>query len=410
MIKKQTSPGKRIFFKKTIGDITIATNLDDRIRTSGKFSVRIRIQYQGSKKFYTTHSEMSPEEYSDFLKGKWHDRSAAENVIEKFNLYYNTVKMLNDKDAFSFETLKSLTGKDKKNTLQDLIQNKINRMHKQSTKRIYGDLLAAVNKYTKNKPINLYHVNQTWCAKFMAHLADKGNGPTTVSMRMRSLKHILQKAEEESLIKKNPAMGLEIPHWKTRERLVDDKVLKHLLNVPEKQTEYNDFYWLQLWRAIYYGNGINLTDLLHLKWENISNNMIIYQRRKIAKPITVKIYITPELNSCINILAQKTKTGRKYIIPLLDDYEEESKAERRRLDQICRNVINAIHRIADDFKPDKNITTYSARHTFATKILRAGAPIEYISFAMGHSSINTTRNHYLEGYSDEQIKKFSSLL
>jgi len=55
------------------------------------------------------------------------------------------------------------------------------------------------------------------------------------------------------------------------------------------------------------------------------------------------------------------------------------------------------------------LTTYSARHSYATHLMRADAPIAYISETMGHSSIPTTEI-YLSSFTDETVKSNAGLL
>ena len=55
------------------------------------------------------------------------------------------------------------------------------------------------------------------------------------------------------------------------------------------------------------------------------------------------------------------------------------------------------------------ISTYSARHSYATNLLRGGAPIELISGQLGHSRITTTQT-YLDGFDMDDIIKHNQSL
>jgi site-specific recombinase XerD len=58
--------------------------------------------------------------------------------------------------------------------------------------------------------------------------------------------------------------------------------------------------------------------------------------------------------------------------------------------------------IAKDLELDKVVTTYFARHSFATILKNAGVSMEFISEALGHSDMKTTKS-YLAGFEVEQI-------
>lgn len=56
-----------------------------------------------------------------------------------------------------------------------------------------------------------------------------------------------------------------------------------------------------------------------------------------------------------------------------------------------------------------HISTYTARHSFATVLKRAGVNIAYISESLGHSNLKTTE-HYLASFEREEREKNSKLL
>ena len=56
-----------------------------------------------------------------------------------------------------------------------------------------------------------------------------------------------------------------------------------------------------------------------------------------------------------------------------------------------------------------NISTYTARHSFATVLKRAGANIAYISESLGHQDLKTTEN-YLASFEREERQKNAELL
>ena len=65
--------------------------------------------------------------------------------------------------------------------------------------------------------------------------------------------------------------------------------------------------------------------------------------------------------------------------------------------------------MAETLKLEIDITTYSARHSFATQLKSSGASTEFISESLGHSSLAVTEN-YLASFSQEEKKKWASKL
>ena len=59
--------------------------------------------------------------------------------------------------------------------------------------------------------------------------------------------------------------------------------------------------------------------------------------------------------------------------------------------------------ISKELKYD-NISTYTARHSYATVLKRSGANIAFISESLGHSDLRTTEN-YLASFEQEERAK-----
>ena len=55
------------------------------------------------------------------------------------------------------------------------------------------------------------------------------------------------------------------------------------------------------------------------------------------------------------------------------------------------------------------LTTYTARHSFATVLKRSGAPIEFISESLGHKDLGTTEN-YLDSFENEIKEQYQRKL
>ena len=65
--------------------------------------------------------------------------------------------------------------------------------------------------------------------------------------------------------------------------------------------------------------------------------------------------------------------------------------------------------IAKNLSITNDVTTYAARHSFATVLQRSGVGTEFISEALGHSNVKTTQN-YLAGFEDESKREIIKAL
>jgi site-specific recombinase XerD len=83
--------------------------------------------------------------------------------------------------------------------------------------------------------------------------------------------------------------------------------------------------------------------------------------------------------------------------------------EREVYQQVTKTINKYMKLIAAELKINKEVTTYFARHSFATVLRNSGASMEFISEALGHSDMKTTKN-YLAGFEQATIHKTTDAL
>ena len=83
--------------------------------------------------------------------------------------------------------------------------------------------------------------------------------------------------------------------------------------------------------------------------------------------------------------------------------------QRATYQQLTKTINKYIKKICLELKINENVTTYFARHSFATVLKRSGANISLISDLLGHSSVGVTES-YLDGFENEQIQEQTNVL
>jgi len=114
----------------------------------------------------------------------------------------------------------------------------------------------------------------------------------------------------------------------------------------------------------------------------------------------------PLSNEVLEII-QRYAVGKSkssdYIFPILDGAVHETELQRyNRIHKILGKVNPALKKVAKMAGIDVNLTTYVARHSFATVLKKSGVNIALISETLGHSDITTTQI-YLDSFEDSQI-------
>lgn len=179
---------------------------------------------------------------------------------------------------------------------------------------------------------------------------------------------------------------------------------------PENESEemYRDF-----WIFSYLANGINVKDMIKLKYKDVRNDTIIFLREKTkksnrVKPKPIVVPLTEEIKEIIEKWGNPDKAPNNYVFNYLSDGMNPVK-ELAVKKQLVKQINKYVRRIAKKVGIEKDVTTYVARHSFVTVLKRSGASLEFISEAVGHSNLRTTEG-YADSFEDSIKKQFAKAL
>ena len=142
----------------------------------------------------------------------------------------------------------------------------------------------------------------------------------------------------------------------------------------ELTARYRD-YWLFL----YLCNGINVADFVKLRYRDIVNGEICFVRQKTERTTKtrheIRVVVTERMQAIINRWGNPSRPD-SFIFPILDGTEDAFKRKTKTI--AAAGAINVRMRAIGAALGIGNISTYTARHSFATVLKRAGANIAYI--------------------------------
>lgn len=135
----------------------------------------------------------------------------------------------------------------------------------------------------------------------------------------------------------------------------------------------------------FYAGGMNMADILNLKWMDIKEDRIVFtrQKTKLSGVAPNEIPLSEELKHYLG-----KRNNSEYVIAKLNR-EGTPVQLRLRAKGFTKNINRRIKKVceANGIEP---FTTYSARHTFASQLKLNGIEIARIGELLGHSSIKTT--------------------
>lgn len=239
---------------------------------------------------------------------------------------------------------------------------------------------------------------------------------TTLGIYLRNLRTIVNRALDAELISQK-----SYPFRKGKYIIPTGRNVKKALTI-ENIRAIKDFFTVQgspsdrakdFFLFSYLSNGINFKDIARLKNENIKGDQIHFVRAKTIRTrrdyTPIKTSLRVETIEIIEKWRNPDRSPQAYLFPILDKGLT-PKQETRRIQDFIKKTNEKLEGIGTALKLPLKLTTYVARHSFATiAINKAGAPIEYISEALGHSTLNTTRN-YIDSFEDKRIKQITDSL
>jgi integrase/recombinase XerD len=391
-----------------------------RAKNSGKYPVKLRVFMSSPKtqKYYPTVFEFSKAEFSKVWEAKKLRKEHKELRLQLQNLEFKANEMARRLSPFTLDKFEQqLYGIDKGNSIEvsyyyAMAINRLQQNDQIRTASSYELSLKSLQNFHGKKKLTFLEIDPAWLKRYERYMQeDLKRSPTTVGIYLRPLRAIFNDAIADKVIDKDDypfgKRRYTIPAPKRTKRALSKEQLKILFEaVPEKKEHAKA---KAFWFFSYASNGINFKDIANLKFKDISGDVIYFTREKTKNTSKSKAPVSVYMNSFIKqVIEEYGKKKRKpddYIFPILSP-KATPKEKLRQLSNFIRLVNQHFKNFALSLGIDENVSTYWARHSFATNAIRSGASMEFVSEALSHSSLNTTKN-YFAGFESEAKKEFS---
>jgi len=372
----------------------------------------LRVCKDRKTKYQSLGISVNPDDW-DFQKNKPKANCPNRDLI---------LKIILDKEAAFQKQILELKAEDKEFTASTLIAPQIKTRaktvkefyeeliaeyglaNKIGNAKVYKDSCTSLKTFTKNKlDIPFSHIDIEFLKGYEKWLRQKGCMETTISLFFRTLRSVYNKAIVAKHAKRTsyPFDDFKVSKFnvKTEKRAVTKEVIIEIMNLDlSGKSEYLNFS-RDIFIFSYLCGGINMTDIANLKQSNIVKDRLIYSRQKTGKKISISLS-----DKAKEIIQKYTdKCSNDYIFPFLNDNVHKTEAQRyRRRKKVLRNVNANLRIIAKMLNIETNLTSYVARHSYATVLKRSGVNVALISETLGHSDMKTTQI-YLDSFENSQI-------
>ncbi|WP_163377806.1 tyrosine-type recombinase/integrase [Cyclobacterium sp. SYSU L10401] len=408
--------------------VKVSLYLDTRRKKdNGLFPVKIRVYDSSLKKarLYTTDFELTEKDFDRIFhpeKGQRFRKEETEIKDDLNDLKFFYQEKIQAIKAFTFEALEnslSIRTGEQNNAFYhyECVIMDLKEQDRFGTASSYELSMKSLKRFLTKKrgkePKQLLFQEIT--VKFLNDyeawmINEKEKSPSTVGIYLRGLKVVFNKAIDQNAIDKELyPFGIkkyQIPASKNTKKAFNSKQLETLFKAVPKtdhQKKAKDF-----WFFSFVCNGMNIKDILYLKWKNIEENQIIFVREKSrrtkkanSKPIQVPLI--GFARTFIEKFDNPEKKKNDFVFPILKSHMTEQEKFRVK-NNFIKFLNQHMKQLAENNGLIGNASTYWARHSFSTSAIRKKASIEYVSEALGHSDLKTTKN-YFAGFEDETKKE-----
>lgn len=229
-------------------------------------------------------------------------------------------------------------------------------------------------------------VTRDWIGKFEAFLAKTAPSKNARNIHLRNIRAVFNEAIDDEITTAYPFRRYDVRPVATRKRNLKVEDLRTLFDYPceEYAVKYQDLFKLMFMLI-----GINAIDLYNLK--KIVEGRVSFNRSKTHRLYSIKV--EPEALEIIN-----KYRGKGWLLDIHDRYKNHQDFLKKMNDALkkigpMKRVGRGGKKVREPLFPE--ISTYWARHSWATIAASLDIPRDTIAHALGHGG-NTVTDIYID--------------
>jgi hypothetical protein len=257
-----------------------------------------------------------------------------------------------------------------------------------NTREMYIGTGRRIHDFMEGKEAELRFedITKSWLMDFEKFMS-KTACQNARNIHLRNIRAVFNDAIDDNITTAYPFRTYKIRTQQTAKRSLDVNDLRKLFNYKEVE-DYARFH-LDIFKLSFYLIGINMTDLCNLK--EIVDGRVEYHRSKTGRLYSIKV--EPEALEIIN-----RYRGKNWLLCMHDTYNNPH--------DYIRHINEALKKIGEVKRVGRGgrkiivplfpkLTTYWARHTWASIAASLDIPRDTIAHALGHGG-NTVTDIYID--------------
>ena len=277
----------------------------------------------------------------------------------------------------------------------------LNQIGKHRTAETYMTTLNSFIRFRKGKDVLLEEVDSSLMMKYESYLKSTGICPNTTSYYMRNLRAIYNRAVEKDLtVQRSPFKYVYTGIDKTVKRAIPLEEIRRLRELDLTRSP-SLAYARDIFMFSFYTRGMSFIDMAFLRKKDLQNGILSYRRQKTGQQLFIKWEKPMQ-----EIINRYDTQGSPYLLPIIRDLEADGRKQYKK----TTHLVNLkLKKLGMQLGLSIPLTTYVARHAWASIAKSKNVALSVISEAMGHDSENTTRI-YLASLDTSLVDKANSLI
>lgn len=381
-----------------------------REKKNGKCSVKIRITFSRIRKYFPTGIDLTKSEFEKVI-GNERRNAEQKEIFTKLNFFLSKAEsVIKDLTVFTFDTFEQnfLEHRNTHNSVSFAFDKRIDELKiekRLGTANSYECAKNSLEKFKKN--LTFAEITATLLHRYENWMLEDGKTKSTVGIYLRSLRAIynIQNIDRSIYPFGEAQKKYSIPKGSNIKKALTVQEIAKIYNYEAKEGSTEQMakdYFLFL----YLCNGMNVKDFCLLKWKDIDKDLLCYVRAKTERSNKeaklIRVALKAETMVIIKRWGQPSISKESFIFQHLNN-EMNAEKQYATVKQLIKTINFYMNQIAIKLGIDRKVTTYFARHSFATVLKLSGANISMISDLLGHSSLLVTEA-YLDGFEKEQIQ------
>ena len=277
---------------------------------------------------------------------------------------------------------------------------------------IYKNSFNSLKAYTNNK-LDIYFsdIDVEWLKAYEKWQRKRGNKETTISLQFRTLRSAYNKAIDAKAANQKyyPFDEYKVSKFntKTRKRAITKEEVMKIITTETINATKLRVLTRDVFTFAYLSGGISFVDIANLTSNNIYRGRLRYSRQKTHQDINIKL--REQAKEIIEKYAYHRKKAT-YLFPILNAQSHKTAMQKQnRIHKVLGQINGELKVLASELQNDADMTTYVARHSFASILKNYGVNVSLISEMLGHTDLKTTQI-YLDSFENDQIDEAMSNL